>query len=520
MMNDNLQSLTPIQRKFIQVTKDTFDKANTEGVKEGYILARKVEHPELEGKEVFQVLANTISKEVNNTILSGLVLNQQQSLNAENPEAESYVCEIEQINSNQFSINEKLKADKTIKDIVCEIPTDKKGEAGLIFRIKFKELSDVKTVGIRFKDGNIASYKFDMMFMNENGDILSEIKGQRNARVTSLIEFYELEAKMEKVDRVVFTITDKYVENNINDNVVNISEILFSNDIVSPELKASRIISAVEVENKASQYNYVNHPSLLKLRIATNEDKYPTLYEIAESVSIDDLAQNNEKHLKIYNSVLAGNIVNTTEDEPILFRISNPNTLKYEDNAVNNSLSTLLKKGYMKYGGYKNRFIAFKIIPLKYDPDNWSIDFVTRGGDIEAGDRQLNLFHAIIQIHKEGFSFNRQLTQNKADVFMEGLEPAFEAKLTQDQEIGIIMYQYNIDETNVQYYIYVKTAQDVEWRLYNSFIDSPKLVGENYEGQTISWGGLFDYIFFREIYKMKVINITMGELTQPIRKID
>lgn len=506
MSTDYLLSLTPVQRKFLQSTKDIFDEANNKGIKDGYVLARLVDHPELTDN-VYHVLANTISKETNDLLLTRLIFNQPQSLTSPEPEEDSYIIEIETLNSNAFALNEKLKAIKRIKDIVCDIPS----EDGLSFRIKLAEISDIKTIGIRFTDGNIASYKFEILFMDEKSNIISEVKGQRNSKITSLMEFYELENVVKGVDRVVFTILDKFVEGKIDDNTAKISDFVMSNDTVSQELKDARIISAVDVQNKSSEFNYANHPSLIKLRVSTNANSYPTLYEISEFTS-------GANNIKIYNSIGKDNVISTTSDEPILFRISNPNTAKYPDNVINNSLSTLIKKGYMKYGAYKNKFIAFKFIPLQFDSDTWSIDLVTRGGDMEEDNK--NVFHAIVQMNALGFSFNRQLIENKADVFIDEVQPAFDIKLRPSEEIGIVIYQFNINETDVQYYIYVKHENDIDWKLYNSFIDSAKLVGENYKEQTICWGGLYDYIFFRNITKMKLTDITFGELVTPIRKVE
>ena len=131
-----------------------------------------------------------------------------------------------------------------------------------------------------------------------------------------------------------------------------------------------------------------------------------------------------------------------------------------------------------------------------------------------------NVFHAIVQMNALGFSFNRQLIENKADVFIDEVQPAFDIKLRTDEEIGIVIYQYNLNENAVQYYIYVKQANDIEWKLYNAFVDDNRLVGENYGTQPISWGGLYDYIFFRDITKMKVVDFSVGELVTPIRKVE
>lgn len=520
-MNDILEDLTPVQRKLIQKVKDSFDENNNKGFNDGYVFGRLIKGPDfLQDQPVFQILGNTISSNTNNLLLTPLDFTlkyqQQQRSEQQQEEQQDFIIEIESIKSNEYSLNEKLKATKLLRDIECKIPAK---DQSLEFYITLANISTIKTIGIRFKDGNIASYKFGMVFMDENGNILSEIKGQRTSRVTSLMEFYELENKVENVQRIVFTIYDKHNEFNLNDDKVQISDFILTNDVVSPQLVEAKLVSLVNVENKASQYNYLNHPSLLKLRIATNQVKYPMLYEVADSVSFDISNKNYDKYLRIHNNT-SGKVINTLKDEPILLSITNPNTSRFDDNIVN-SLTTILKKGCMKYGGYKNRFIAFKMIPMQIDDDSWSIDFVTRGSYLEL-ENQDNLYHAIVQIHKEGFCFSRQLINGKSDDFMDEFTPAFPIKLKQDEEIDIILYQFNLNETDVQYFIYVKVGRDDlnEWKLYNTFIDSPKLKGENYGTQSVSWGGLVDYIFFNGISKMELIDITLGELREPIRKIE
>ncbi|MDR4491336.1 MAG: hypothetical protein R2685_10620 [Candidatus Nitrosocosmicus sp.] len=497
-----------MQRKFIQLVKDTFEKDKDS--KEGYLFARETKHPKLGDKQVFHVLANTISKEVGGMVLADINSDEEQPLTAEKEE-QSYVVEFERIKCNQYSLNERLNHDKRIVDNVVELPA----KETLEYLIKFKQPSDIKTVGIQFGDGNTCSYKFNLMFMDENGKILSELTNQRSHKVTNLMEFYELENKVIGANRATLTILDKYNEHDVHDNVINIKNFLLTNDILDHGLVQANIASLKQVENKASEFNYLNHPSLLKLRIATNQVNYPMLYELSDSVSFDISKDDYSKYLRIYNPH-KGKIINSKKGEPIGISIRNPNTSKYEDNVVN-TLSTLVKKGHMKYGGYKNRFIAFKIIPMKFDEDSWSIDFVTRGGDIENTN---NLFNAVVQIHKEGFSFNRIIVQEKPDVFIDELPPRFDIKLKQDEELDIIFYQFNINETDVQYYIYTKSANDDEWQIYQAFIDSDRLKGENYGGQTISWGGLYDYIFFNGITKMELLDLTLGELREPIRKIE
>jgi hypothetical protein len=509
----SLENLKPIQRKFMQKVKDTFDDDNSNNNNVGYIFAELVKHPELSDRQVFHILGNTISKDTNDLVLTTLLFNQQ-SLNAPEPDLpdteSSYVVPIESIKSNAYELNPVLKSKKAIRDIVCEMPA-----SGMLqFYIKLEEVSDIKTLAIRFADGNLASYKFEVLFFSDKNKIISEVSNQRNSKVTSLVEFYELENIVEGVDRIVLSILDKYNEHDISDNTIKISEFLMSNDTVSEEMKNARIISAIDVQNKESKFDYLNHPSLLKLRVSTNESNYPTLYEIQDSVSG---AINNDKYVKVYNVLGQNNIISTTPDEPILLRIGNPNTARFSDEVIKDSLSTLKLKGCMKYGAFKNKFIAFKIIPLEFDKDTWSIDLVTRGGEMEEDNK--NLFHAIVQMNALGFSFNRQLIENKADVFIDEVQPAFDIKLRTDEEIGIVIYQYNLNENAVQYYIYVKQSNDIEWKLYNAFVDDNRLVGENYGAQPISWGGLYDYIFFRDFTKMKVVDLSVGELVTPIRKV-
>lgn len=508
----SLENLKPVQRKFIQKVKDTFDDDNSNNRNIGYVFAELVKHPELSDRQVFHILGNTISKDINDLVLTTLLFNQQ-PLNAPEPEdpESGYVTPIESIMSNAFELNPVLKAKKAIKDITIDMPA-----SGMLqFYIKLEEISDIKTLAIRFADGNLNSYKFEVLFFNDKNKIISEVSNQRNSKATSLIEFYELENIVQGVDRVVFSILDKYNEHDINDNTIKIGEFVMSNDTVSQEMRNARIISAIDVSNKESKFDYFNHPSLLKFRVTTNEGSYPTLYEIKESVSG---AINNDRYVKVYNNLGQDNVISTTPDEPILVRIGNPNTAKYSDNIVKDSISTLKMKGCMKYGAFKNKFIAFKIIPLEFDKDTWSIDLITRGGEME--DDSKNVFRAILQISSLGFSFNRQLIENKTDVFIEGFESSFDMKLRTDEEIGIIIYQYNLSDSSVQYYIYVKQANDIEWKLYNTFIDDNNLIGENYGGQPISWGGLYDYILFRDFTKIKVVDLTVGELITPIRKVE
>src|SRR5690606_5867557 len=130
----------------------------------------------------------------------------QENKEEEEEYSENFVIEIENIKSNEYSLNERLKHTKLLRDIECNIPEK---DQSLDFYIVFKKPETLKTIGIRFKDGNICSYKFGMVFMSEDGKILSEIKGQRTGKITSLMEFYELENKVENVQRIVFSITDK-----------------------------------------------------------------------------------------------------------------------------------------------------------------------------------------------------------------------------------------------------------------------------------------------------------------------
>lgn len=521
MSFDYFQSLTPVQRKFIQVVKDLFDESNNKGLDDGYIFGRKVDHPELEN--TFQILANTISKETNELLLSPSII--PSSLNASDLGAEqqeddnSQIAEIDTVKSSVFSLNEKLRYHKAIKDIEVEIPKPD----GLSFQIKLVKPYDIKSIGIRFADGNICTYKFDLIFMGENNEILSEVKGQRNGTVTALMEFYELNNKVEGVDRVVFRIDSKYNPLNLSDTTAKIAEFVMATDIVSEELKQARVISSLNLINTISTATYLNHPTLIKLRITENTENYPTLYEIADSVSFKRFDNiRNESQLKLYNKVSSsGNIINSNQKEGIIsIRIGNKDMMsKYEDDNEAVNLGTILKKGYIKYGGYKNRYIAFKIVPIEFDSDNWRIQLVTRGRDIESPNHS-NVYQAIIDLGQSDFSFSRQFIENKADTFTEEVIPSFDIELTRDQEIGFIMYQYNLNETDVQYFIYIKKHNDIDWKLYNSFTDSKNLVATNYADQTISWGGIYDYIFFKRITRMQINDLSFGELVTPIRRVE
>ncbi len=502
--NDYLGSLTELQKKFVRYTKDVLDQDNRTNQQNNYLLIREISHPNIETKPIFQVVANTISKQANDWILG--VINfatkneEQKTIVEEDP----HIIQIDNLKSNDFSINEKLKYTHKLREINSPISE----KDGLIFYIKLSKPSTVKSFGLKYTDGNIASYKIDILFTDTNNQNVSECLGLRNSRLTALMEFYELEQEVKNIDRITLKIVSK---SGGEDKLANIDDFILINDIVSPELKEAKLISVIPAINQASKFNYMNHPSLMKIRVATNEKDYPTLYEFEELNIFDKLENNN--YLRLYNPVLSNNRIS---GESITLRFQNPNINKYDDN-VSYSKETLLKKGYIKLGSFKNKFIGFKMIPIDFN-DDWSINFVTRGGNIESTD---NLFQSIVEIGNEfKFSFNRQLIRDKADSFTEGLEPAFELKLHKDQEIAFAFYQFNINETDVQYYIYTKQHNDLEWRIFNSFIDDKSLVGEMYGEQTVSWGGLYDYIFFTGFKQIKFDDIRIGELVTPIRKVE
>lgn len=514
---DYFESLTPVQKKLIQVIKDIIDETNNGKRQEHFIFARKIP---VTDSEQYQILANTMGKDKNNIVL-GPYLNRDNTAldltqfdnDVEEPEEPiAQVAEFDTIKSNNYTINEKLKYNKRITNIEAEIP-----KGGLIFYIKLINKFDAQTLGLSFKDGNICSYKFDIMFIREDNTIISEVKSKRNTGQTSLMEFYELENKIEGIDRIVFIIQSKHNPLNLADNNAKINDFLLSDTAVQEELVQSKMISFSTIENIQSNANYNNHPSLIKLRVGTNQLDYPTLYEFQSQNQYSNFERLNEQEIKVYNSVLKDNVFATT-DKGCMLRIGNTDVAKYPDDYPTFSLNTLKKKGYIQYGGYKNRFIGMRFIPIEIDGPDYDISFVTRGGDIE--DNNPNGFHAIVKMGPKEFTFSRQLIENKSDTFMEQVQPAFDFKIEPEQEIGITMYQFNINETDVQYFIYVKRHNDLDWILYNSFIDSSKLQGVNYMDQTIFWGGQYDYIFFNGIKKLKMQDLTVAELVNPIRKIE
>ncbi len=515
MSYDYFTSLTTKQKKLIQGIKDFLDETNREKKQEEFIFARKI--PVLD-KDQYQIVVNTISKDKNNQVLVPFVLGGNVvDLAQFNPEEEveeegAEVAIIETVKSNNYSINERLKFAKRITNLEVEIPPD-----GLTFYIKLEKEFNVHTFALGFKDGNICSYKFDLLFIDKNNNIISELKSKRNTGQTALIEFYELETPVENVDRVVFLIHSKHNPLNITDTVAQIGDFILSDTPVQEELVSSKMISFSIVENEKSNSTYANHPSLLKLRVQTNQLDYPTLYEFESRDQYTDFQNTNEKTLKIFNPVVENNVFVSNHDGAALLRISNPDKDKYDDKATF-SLTTLKKKGYIQLGGYKNRFIGMKFIPIDFDPKKWDITLVTRGGDMEESNQ--NLFHSIVKIGAKDFVFSRQLLVNKSDNFSDPIPPAFDIKLESEQEVGLAIYQFNINDTDVQYYIYVKRHNDVDWVLYNAFVDDSKLKGENYGEQTISWGGQYDYIFFNNFEKLKMLDLTVGELVTPIRKIE
>jgi hypothetical protein len=515
MSYEYFDSLSLPQRKLIQNIKDILDEENNAGRKTHFVFCRKI--PVI-GEDQYQIMVNNIDKNINNQVLSPYIY-KDKPLNLEEfnepvqePEEEDIaeVATFETIRSNNFTINEKLKYNKRITNIECDIPAD-----GLRFNIKFQKKFNVKTIGIRFLDGNVSSYKFDFIFIDENNKIISELKSQRNARVTSLMEFYMLQNTVRKVDRMVINIVSKHNLKDIVENIAKIGDVIISDHGLDEGMMASKMVSAIEVENQASNSSYANHPSLVELRVNTNE-AYPKLYEM-ESQSVYTQFKNlNEKEIKVYGSVLNDNIV-VSNDAGNLIRIGNKDLQKYPDDTPIFSLSVLEKKGTIKYGGFKNHLVAFRFIPIEIDP-KWDITLVTRGGDME--DDNPNNFHAILKMNNEGFSFTRQLVENKGDKFDEEILPMFPLKIEREQELSVMIYQFNVSEKDVQYYIYIKKHNDVEWKLYQQFLDSPKLKGENYGEQTIFWGGMYDYIFFNGIKKMKLTDLTVGELVTPIRKVE
>lgn len=513
MSYDYFESLSLPQRKLIQQFKDFLDAENNAGrVKNEYAICRRLPISDL---EQYQIIVNNFDQKKVDSILTPFILNDQPlSITNEfdeetEEEAQAEIATFETLKSNNITINEQLKYSKRITNIECEIPAN-----SLKFFIKLEKKFDVKTIGIKFKDGNICSYKFNMVFLDENGKTLSEIKSQRNKAITSLMEFYVLENKLQNVDRIVFQIVSKYNMNNIAERVARIDDFLVSDQEFDEGM--SKLISCVYVENEENTTNYINHPLLVDLRVATNQENYPTLYELQSRNQYTSFVNPPEKELKVYSSVLADNIIASSEGS-CLIRIGNRDVDKYPDDSPVFSLTTLKQKGIIRYGGYKNHFVAFKIIPIDFKPD-WNITFVTRGGDIE--DKNPNNFHAILKMGPEGFSFDRQLVENKSDTFIDQITPQFDLKLVNEQEIGVCIYQFNINETDVQYYIYVKRHNDLDWKLYNQFIDSKDLKGENYGEQTVFWGGLYDYLFFNGISKMKLLDLTVGELVNPIRKVE
>lgn len=516
MSYDYFESLSLSQRKLIQQFKDFLDEENNAGrVENQYVICRKL--PILDAEQ-YQVIVNNFDSKKNDAILAPFfykdepltITTEFDEPKEEEEEREAEIGAFESIKSNNHAINEQLKFSKRISDIECDIPAN-----GLKFFIKLQNKFNIKTIGIKFNDGNVSSYKFNILFLNEDGKVFSEIKSQRNKQITSLMEFYILDKPIENVDRIVFHIISKFNIKNIVEHTAKIGDFLVSDSEFDEGM--SKLISCVDVETIESNTNYANHPSLVDLRVATNQENYPTLYELQSQNQYTQLDKiNNEKEIKIYSSVLPDNVIASSEGS-CLIRIGNKDVNKYPDDHPVFSLSTLKQKGIIRYGGYKNHFVAFKMIPIEFK-DNWDLTFITRGGDIE--DNNPNNFHAIIKMNSEEFSFTRQLVENKADSFVDEVIPQFPLKITKEQEIGIIIYQFNISETDVQYYIYIKRHNDLDWKLYNQFIDSKDFKGENYGEQTVFWGGLYDYLFFNNISKLKLIDLTVGELVTPIRKVE
>lgn len=516
MSYDYFDSLTIPQKKLIQNIKDVLDVENNAGRnKTQFIFGRKI--PVID-EDQYQILINNFDKSINNQVLAPYIykdkpLNLEEGFGDEEPEEKvAELAIFEFISSNNHTINEKLKYSKRINNIECDIPAN-----GLQFRIKFEKLFTVKTIGIRFEDGNVASYKFDIVFIGQDNKIISEIKSQRNGRISSLMEFYTLQTAVPDVDRMVIKIISKYNIKDIAETVAKIGDIIISDQEVDAGMVASKMVACYQVENEESNSTYANHPSLIDLRVSPNGQNYPTMYEMqTQNVYSDNLAKINEKEIKFYNNVQSDNVLASTE-RGCLIRIGNRDIDKYPDDSAVFNLSTLEKKGTIRYGGYKNKLIALKFTPIVLDED-WNISLVTRGGDIE--DTNPNNFHGILKMDSEKCTFTRQLVQGKGDTFDDEITPAFPLKLEVEQEIGIMIYQFNVDDRKVQYFIYVKRHNDMDWKLYNSFIDGDNLNGKNYGTQSIFWGGVYDYLFFNGIKKMKLSDLTVGELVTPIRKVD